>query len=71
MSLVAKLKPHIEELKVHKQVSKLSPTERRLNQMAAIIMNKKMDQSTKDKLLKAIVAESQIEKVLKSKGISL
>jgi hypothetical protein len=71
MSLVQKLKPHLEELKVHKQVTELSPTERRLNQMTMIITNKTMDPKTKDRLLKDLVAESQVEKVLKAKGIKV
>ena len=36
MSLEQKLKPHLEDLKVHKQVSKLSPTERILNEMTTL-----------------------------------
>lgn len=71
MSLTAKLKPYLAEIKVHKQVSKLTSTERRLNQMTAIILNKKMAQSTKDKLLKDIVAESQVEAALRKRGVNL
>ena len=71
MSLVSKLKPHIEDLKVHKQPTMLSPTERRLNQMTALILNKKMDPKIRDRLLKEIVADSQIEKRLKTMGIKI
>jgi hypothetical protein len=71
MSLVSKLRPHVEDLKVHKQVSKLSPTEQRLNQMTAIILNKRMDPKVKDRLLKDIVSESRVEKALKERGITI
>jgi len=71
MSLVQKLKPHLEELKVHKKVTDLSPTERRLNQMTAIITNSRWTKEQKDKMLREIVAESQVEKVLKQKGIKV
>lgn len=71
MSLVQKLKPHIEELKVHKKVTELNSTERRLNQMTAIILNPRWSKEQKDKMLKEIVAESQVEKALKLKGIRI
>lgn len=71
MSLVQKLKPHVEELKVHKPVTKLSSTERRLNFMTAIIMRKDLSREQKDKMLREIVAESQVEKALRDKGIKL
>jgi hypothetical protein len=71
LSLVAKLKPHLEDLKVHKPVTELNGTERRLNQMTAIILNKNMSKEQKDKLLKTIVDESRVEKALKKKGIKL
>jgi hypothetical protein len=71
MSLVSKLRPHVEDLKVHKQVTKLSPTEQRLNQMTAIILNKRMDPKVKDRLLKDIVSESRVEKALKERGITV
>lgn len=71
MSLVSKLKPHLEELKVHKQVGQLTPTERRLNQITAIILNPRWTSEQKDKMLKEIVAESQVEKLLKTKGIKV
>lgn len=71
MSLVTVLKPQIEKIKVHKQVSQLSPTERRLNQMTAIMLNKKMDAKVKDRLLRELVAESQVEKALKQRGINV
>jgi hypothetical protein len=68
-SLVSKLRPHVEDLKVHKQVSKLNRTEQRLNQMTAVILNKKLSKETKDKILRGIVADSQVEKALKQRGI--
>lgn len=71
MSLVLKLKPHVEDLKVHKPVTKLSPTERRLNFMTAIIMRTDLSREQKDKMLKEIVAESQVEKALKERGIQI
>ncbi len=71
MSLVSKLKPHIEDLKVHKPPMELSPTERRLNQLTALMLNKKMDAKVRDRLMREIVNDSQIEKKLKSMGIKV
>jgi ribosomal protein L19 len=71
MSLATKLRPHVEELKVHKKITDLSPTERRLNQMTAVILNKTMSKATKDKILRKIVSESQVEKALKQRGITV
>ena len=69
MSIAAKLKPHVEDLKVHKQVGLLNPTEQRLNQMTAIILNKRMNPKTKDRLLRDIVSESRVQKALEQRGI--
>lgn len=71
MSIVAKLKPHVEDLKVHKRISDMTNTERRLNFMTAIIMNKSLTNAEKDSRLKKIVAESQIEKKLREMGIKI
>jgi hypothetical protein len=71
MSLVTKLKPHLEELKVHKQPTKQTSTERRLTQMTMIITNPRWTREQKDKMLREIVAESQVEKALKDKGIKV
>jgi len=68
-SLEKQLKPHVEKLKVHKPPLKLTGTERRLNQMTAIILNKKMSQEVKDRLLKKLVADSQIEARLEEMNI--
>lgn len=71
MSLVAKLKPHIDDLKVHKRIGDMTATERRLNFMTAIILNKNLSKEEKDKRLKKIVSESQMEKVLRDRGVKL
>jgi hypothetical protein len=71
MSLATQLRPHVEKLKVHKKVTDLNPTERRLNQMTAIILNKQMRADVKQRLLKQLVAESQIEKKLEGMNIHL
>jgi hypothetical protein len=71
LSLVTVLKPQLAKIKVHKRVVDLNSTERRLNRMTAIILNPRYDKATKDKLLKEIVAESQVEKALKQRGVKL
>jgi site-specific recombinase len=72
MSLSQQLKPHVEDLKTKgKRVTDMSSTERRLNFMTAVIVNPKLTKETKDKILRKIVAESQIEKALKDRGITI
>jgi len=36
-----------------------------------LILNKRMDPKVKDKLLKELVAESQVEKALRDRGVRL
>jgi hypothetical protein len=71
LSLVQKLRPHVEELKVHKKFGEMSATDRRLNFMTAIILNKTLSKEEKDKRLRKIVAEAGMEKALKQRGISV
>jgi hypothetical protein len=71
LSLVSKLKPHVAALKVHKPITEMNATERRLNFMTAIILNKTLSKEEKDKRLRKIVAESQMEKALKDRGVKL
>lgn len=49
----------------------MTSTERRLNFMTAIILNKSLSKEEKDKRLRKIVADSQIEKALKQRGITI
>lgn len=49
----------------------MTPTERRLNQITAIILNPKWSREEKDRMLKNIVAESQVEKLLREKGVRI
>lgn len=71
MSLVEKLKPKVASLKVHKQIGAMTATERRLNFMTAIILNKNLSKEEKDKRLKKIVAEAGMEKALKDRGVKV
>jgi hypothetical protein len=71
MSLTVQLKRHLPKLKTHKSIREMSPTERRLNFMTAIILNKNLTKEEKDKRLKRLVAESQVEKLLKQRGIKV
>jgi hypothetical protein len=71
MSLVTKLRPHVEELKVHKKFGEMSATDRRLNFMTAIILNKTLSKEEKDKRLRKIVAEAGVEKALKARGVRI
>jgi hypothetical protein len=71
LSLSQKLKPHVADLKVHKPIADMTRTERRLNFMTAIILNKSLSKEEKDKRLKKIVSESQMEKALKDRGVKL
>jgi hypothetical protein len=71
MSLVTKLRPHVEELKVHKKFGEMSATDRRLNFMTAIILNKTLSKEEKDKRLRKIVAEAGVEKALRQRGVKV
>lgn len=72
MSLVTKLRPQVEKIKVKgKKFGEMSNTDRRLNFMTAIILNKNLSKEEKDKRLRKIVAESQVEKALKEKGVKI
>ena len=71
MSLVQKLKPKVSDMKVHKRIGDMNATERRLNFMTAIILNKSLSKEEKDKRLKKIVAEAGMEKALRDRGVKV
>lgn len=71
MSLVQKLRPHVEDLKVHKKFGEMSATDRRLNFMTAIILNNKLSKEEKNKRLRKIVAEAGVEKALRELGVKV
>lgn len=71
MSLVVKLKPHVEDLKTHKKVGDMTRTEQRLNFMTAIILNKNLSKEEKDKRLRKLVDEAGVEKALRERGVKL
>jgi len=49
----------------------MSATDRRLNFMTAIILNKSLSKEEKDKRLRKIVAEAGVEKALKLRGVRI